>query len=59
MIFKVAETCEPGNKVLPGKQAVSAWTAVGLEIVIKSERNGAALKAPNCWSYDCQVLMST
>lgn len=45
MIFKVSETCEPGNKVLPGKRAVSACTAVVLEDVIKSERNGAALKA--------------
>lgn len=45
MIFKVTETCEPAKKVLPGKQAVSACTAVDLETVKKSERNGAALKA--------------
>lgn len=45
MIFKVTETCEPGNKVLPGKRAISAYTAVGLKTVIKSDRNGAALKA--------------
>lgn len=45
MNFKVTETCEPGNSVLPGKRAVSACTAVDLETVIKSERNGAALKA--------------